>query len=647
MLRQVSRGFLPQICALALCACNIDTTSVVEVESRLSVNSLFAINGNNSVTLGWTAPLPPGIPKRSAAGDAGVGHPVPADGPGDGGDPADAGVPERVLIHRGADHDFRISGATLLASVGAETNRYIDSTVVNGEIYYYRVVPVGRLAGGLEKYGEASAPAVGQPFDYSAVTTIRYGEHIQRIFTSSCAVSGCHVGGGADHHAAALKTVGGTGAGRSGAPEVRGSTDHPEPPGQFSLKSWADLMMGGNHGAVVVAYKATKSHLLFHVNDDTLLAPVSTPHMPLPGFQLPREQVEALFRWVNEGCANDAGAAPFTVFPEGRVLITNQAEDLVAVIDRATNLVARYVRAGAEDVFTTPPEAPHNVTVDEERGVYYVNLISAGKVLKYRLDTNELIDEVGGILAPTQVAVTSTGDTAFAAQFTPGINAIRILRTDPLALIGEVASPNVDKPHGVQITPDGTELWVTGNLSDNLMVVTLSDLSTRLIQLNNQPPGQGGVLLPYQTVMTPDNKKVYVTCQRSNTVVVVDRETDMVVKSIAVGENPLIPSITPDGSRVLVPNRNTDDVSVIDTQTDSVVATIADVGPQPHGSAITPDGRFAYIACENVTSAIPPHHPTVGSTTPGFFSVIDLATMSVTGSYEIGAFAAGVAITRR
>src|SRR5439155_18006336 len=110
------------------------------------------------------------------------------------------------------------------------------------------------------------------------------------------------------------------------------------------------------------------------------------------------------------------------------------------------------------------------------------------------------------------------------------------------------------KPHGVQVTPDKKELWVTGNLSNNILVVDLSDLSTSLIQLNNQPPGSGGVLLPYQTVMTPDNRYVYVSCQQSNEVRVVDRDSMKVVKVISVGQWPLILAMSPDGHFVYSAN---------------------------------------------------------------------------------------------
>lgn len=603
--------------------CNLDTNSVVESEARLRIVSLFAVNDDDRVTLGWTPPASPGgaargnatRPDRTFDDD----HPGPVD-------PADPGAVSRVMIYRGATPDFQLSASSYLGSVPATENRFVDTTIRNGQVRYYRAVPVGLLAGGYEKMGSPSAAVIGRPGDQTAgAGTNRFGERIAPIFESGCAVSGCHAGGGADHHAP---------AGLS-------------PTGSLSLSSWADLLSGGSHGAVVVPFRPGKSHLLFHVNDDTLLAPVSTPHMPLPGFQLPRAQVLALRDWIAAGCPDDRGAIPFSTWPEGRVLITNQAEDLVSVIDRRTNLVGRYVRAGAADVFASPPEAPHNVTVDEERGFYYVNLVGSGKVLKYRLDTNEKIDEVGGILSPTQVALSPTGDTAWVAQFAPGVNAIKVIGTSPMRLLGEISAPNLDKPHGVQVTPDGRELWVTGNLSDNLLIVTLANLSTRLVQLNGLPPGQGGILQPYQTAMTSDNAKAYITCQKGNVVLVLDRATSAITATIPVGLHPLIPAITPDDRFVLVPNRNSNNLTVIDTERDSVTATIANVGPQPHGVAVTPDGRLAYVSCENVTAAVPPHHPTSGSRNPGFFAVIDLATMTVMERYEIGAFAAGVAITSR
>jgi YVTN family beta-propeller protein len=472
---------------------------------------------------------------------------------------------------------------------------------------------------------------MARPYDYSTVDKIVFSEHIQPIFLSGCAVSGCHIGESANEQSIAKRSS-------------LNKSAHNE---KFALKEWEDFFRGGDHGAIVIPYKAGKSHMLFHMNTDTLFLPVSSPHMPpLAGFNIPSDQLQLIRRWIDEGASNDFGAVAFSVYPEGKVLVTNQAEDLVTIIDRATNLVARYNQAGVPNVFVQPPNSPHNVIVDNTHGYYYVNLVAAGKVQKFRLSDNVKVGEVGGIISPTQVALSTSGDTAYVAQFASGVNAIKLFNTQTMQVVGQISASYLDKPHGVQITPDKKELWVTGNLSDNILVVNLQDFSTSLIQLNNQPPGTGGLLLPYQTAMTSDNKFVYVSCQGSNEVRVISRDSLQVVKIIPVGQWPLILAISPNDQYVYSANRNSNDVSVIRTGVDTVVATISNIGPGPHGIAITPDGRYAYVSCENVTAAIPPHHPTAGSKIPGFVAVIDLSTNQVIKEIEVGAFAAGVAIVQ-
>ena len=581
---------------LAMQSCKDAGTQVSDSRS-FRIENLAAINGNGRVTLYWSGAI--------------------------------NGTAVEVEVHRGSEQTFTPSPYTRITTLPASVSTFMDSSVGNGKRYYYRVVPIEIIAGRVRVAGISEASTMARPFDYSLVTRISFSEHIQPVFQSGCAVHGCHVGGSPDKFGQRLSLE---------------KAAHDE---KFSLRAWADIFTGGDHGAIVVPFNARKSQLVFHTNIDSSLAPISTPHMPpFAGANIPADQLQLIMRWIDEGAQDDDGNIALSTYPQGKVLITNQAEDLVTVVDIASNLVARYIQAGVANVFTQPPHAPHNVTVDAARGYYYVNLVASGEVLKYRLSDNVRVGEVSGLISPTQVALSGSGDTAYVAQFASGVNSIRILNTRTMQIIGQISSTYVDKPHGVQITPDGRELWITGNLSDNILVVNLQDNSTSLIQLDGQAPGIGGNLLPYQTVMTSDNRFVYVSCQRSNEVRVISRASMSVVKSIPVGVFPLIPAISPDDRFVYVPNRNSNSLSVISTLTDSVVATIANVGPQPHGVAITRDGRFAYVSCENVVASVPPHHPTSGSKTPGYVSMIDLQTNTVIKQFEVGAFASGIAIVQ-
>ena len=601
-MRQLLCLFILALYAAFDAGCNEHVTESVAPPPEIA--SLIAVNGSNSVTLGWS--LPPG------------------------------GALASLEVHRSREDGFIPSSTTLYSAVPGSTKSFVDTAVTNGTLYYYRLVPIELLPDGGQRRGSPTDVTVGAPMDYNAVVVIQYSKHIQSIFNSGCAVGGCHVGptGAVAHR---------NGVGTSILKALHGNE-------QFALRSWEDVVQGGPHGALVVAFKSPKSHLVFHMNNDTLVAPVSLPHMPLPGVNLPAVQLQTIMRWIDEGAQNDVGAIPFTVDPNGKVLVTNQAEDLVAVIDLSTNLVARYVQAGVPNVLVQPPNAPHNVTVDKAHGYYYVNLVVAGKVLKYRLNDNILVGEVSGIVSPTQVALSAGGDTGYVAQFASGTHAIRMFDTQTMLLLPlQISSQYLNKPHGVQLTPDKREVWVTGNFSDNILVVTVSDNSTTLIPLvpnDTLPPGTGNRLLPYQTVMTSDNKFVYVSCSQSNEVRVIDRDSMAVVSVVPVGRWPLILAVSPDNRYVYSTNRNSNDVSVIRTSDNTVVATVPNVGPGPHGIDVTADGRYAYVSCENVTSVVPPHHPTSGSKVPGYVSVIDLSTNQVVKQIEVGAFAAGVAVVQ-
>lgn len=94
-------------------------------------------------------------------------------------------------------------------------------------------------------------------------------------------------------------------------------------------------------------------------------------------------------------------------------------------------------------------------------------------------------------------------------------------------------------------------------------------------------------------------RNLYVTdgSTGSKLVTVIDTATNQVVGApIEVGLEPFGIAITPDGTRAYVVNTGSDTVSVIDTATNRVVGTPMGVGDVPLGIAITPDGTRAYVA---------------------------------------------------
>jgi YVTN family beta-propeller protein len=78
------------------------------------------------------------------------------------------------------------------------------------------------------------------------------------------------------------------------------------------------------------------------------------------------------------------------------------------------------------------------------------------------------------------------------------------------------------------------------------------------------------------------------------TVSVITTATGAVSAPITVGKNPHGAAITPDGKRAYVPNIGDGTVSVITTATGAVSAPIT-VGTTPSDVRITPDGKRVYV----------------------------------------------------
>ena len=100
---------------------------------------------------------------------------------------------------------------------------------------------------------------------------------------------------------------------------------------------------------------------------------------------------------------------------------------------------------------------------------------------------------------------------------------------------------------------------------------------------------------PVETLFSPDGARLYVLCQQSNEVRVLDAATYKLIATITVGRIPRGFALSHDGSRLFVANSWDDAVSVIDTRTLQVIATWP-VSAEPSSVAEDPAGNFLFVA---------------------------------------------------
>ena len=102
-------------------------------------------------------------------------------------------------------------------------------------------------------------------------------------------------------------------------------------------------------------------------------------------------------------------------------------------------------------------------------------------------------------------------------------------------------------------------------------------------------------LSPIEMLLSSDGRLLYVVCESSDEVRVVDRASGKVVGNVAVGRTPRGIASSPDGRLLYVTNSWSDNVSVIDTAQMRVVQTLP-AGFEPTGVVADRSGTTLYVA---------------------------------------------------
>jgi len=181
-------------------------------------------------------------------------------------------------------------------------------------------------------------------------------------------------------------------------------------------------------------------------------------------------------------------------------------------------------------------------------------------------------------------------------------------------------------PAGLAITPDGRTLLVAENLAGQIRAVDLATLRPGVAA----PTGA----LPHAVALTRTGEKAYVSNWGDRTLSVLRVPGLAPLATIAVGLHPGALAIDPVRPRLYAANTDDDSVSVVDTSTDRVLGTIslapypgAPEGSVPDGLAVSPDGRWLFIANagNNDVAVVPLGDPSSPAATPHVIGLIPTA----------------------
>jgi len=161
---------------------------------------------------------------------------------------------------------------------------------------------------------------------------------------------------------------------------------------------------------------------------------------------------------------------------------------------------------------------------------------------------------------------------------------------NPAVAFHSTAAGAEPRPNAGSIAPanPGTANEKVG--SNAASAVTAAASSTDLLEI--------GLGVRYKTplnlALSPGGRELWVACEASGTVVVVDTAGRRRVAEIPSGGQPVDVAFSPDGRTAYVSNRLDDSVSVIDTASRRRVKTLP-VGDEPHGLLTDRGGKILFV----------------------------------------------------
>jgi len=314
------------------------------------------------------------------------------------------------------------------------------------------------------------------------------------------------------------------------------------------------------------------------------------------------------------------------------VYITNQGDATVNVIDVATNTVSQVV--DLKELGFDAGAKPHHIAVEPDGAHWYVSLISAGRVLKFTRD-NELVGQAE-FEVPGLLELDPSSDHLFVGRSMAAVNPPqRIGMIDTNTMETEELEVFIPRPHALAVAPNGKFVYSASLAENRMTVINIETGDTEFHDLD----GPTHTLVDLQ--ISPDGKTMISGGQLTSKFFFFDAENQAGVpiqKIIDVDAAPWHPVFNREGTRAYFANKMADKVTILNMETREVEAVIEGNGlAQPHGTALSSDGRYLYVSNQNMNMA----YTSANGSNPGTVVVIDTQTAEIVKVLEVGTLPSG------
>jgi YVTN family beta-propeller protein len=326
-----------------------------------------------------------------------------------------------------------------------------------------------------------------------------------------------------------------------------------------------------------------------------------------------------------------------------RIYVCNQGEATLSVIDVASNDIVD--RIDLQQLGFSANAKPHHTVAEPDGSYWYVTLIGENRVLKFNRD-NELIGQVE-MEVPGLLSLHPTRDQLIVGRSMSAVNppqSIGIINRKDMTLQKEVPT-FFARPHALTVTPDGVWTYIASLAENQILSLNNDTEETELTTID----GATHVFVDF--ALSPDGNTMVVTGQISGKLLFFDISnpgSPKLTGSIEVNTQPWHPVFSPDGNRVYFGNKEAHTVTVVDMESRSVDTVVEGEGlAQPHGSALSTDGKYLYISNNNRKGTFKDGGTNPSGDPNGTVTVINTETNNIEKIIEVGAYPSGIGTNAR
>jgi YVTN family beta-propeller protein len=266
------------------------------------------------------------------------------------------------------------------------------------------------------------------------------------------------------------------------------------------------------------------------------------------------------------------------VQPDGKVMFaTVESDHTLRIVDTKTRQMNSVKLSGRPNQIAVTPDGKYVVVPIRDGDT--VDIVDAAK--------REVVKSLP-IKEPHNAL--DTGSNRFVFVSSMGSHEINVIDLDKMDYSAVI--PVGGRPRPYVVSPDGKTLFVAVADLHGFVVVDIPEKTVvKRVDMPAEHPTPHH--LEYETpdtlthglALTPDGKELWVTSLLDDCVYIYDVEAKKFVGKVATGRGPNWVVVTPDGKYVCVSNTDSDDVSVIDVKKRSEVTRIK-VGKVPKRLAV-------------------------------------------------------------